>query len=86
MAPRPMSQREVLVKKTITFKIKPREPMACVMGPMHGKTVQMPGNVTFFRVAEEGVGHHRYKRIGNVLYYLGVEEPSADPPISCSGE
>lgn len=74
------------VKKTITINIKPREPMVCLMGPLHLKTVKIIGNASFFRVCEEGVGYHRYKRIGRVLYYLGVEEPSTDLPISPSGE
>jgi len=69
------------VRRTITINIKPKEPMTCVMGPMDGRTVNIMGNADFFRVPQhhaetEGFVYHRYKRIGNVLYYLGVEAAS----------
>ncbi len=68
------------MRRTITINIKPKEPMTCVMGPMDGKTVNIMGNADFFRVGEgntvKDLVYHRYKRIGNVLYYLGVEAAS----------
>ncbi len=61
-------------KHNLTVKLGPKVPMTCLMGPLDRKVVEVIENVSFFRVCEAGVGYHRYKRIGRLLLYVGVED------------